>query len=355
MIADVIKYEGDNHTFVYKHSCEDFNLTTQLIVHESQEAVLFLNGEALDLFGPGRYTLSTENIPLLKKFINKPTGGETPFHAEIYFINKTEQLAIKWGTDSKVEYIDPIYHFPLAIGASGEMALKVNNSRKLLVKLVGTEELLNQDKLVLYFRGILINKIKPYIAKTMKEESINIFEIDERLEDFSEALKKKLTDIFDEYGLELKNFYVTNILKPEGNAEYDKFRSLHFRKYHDIEEAKLKQEVEVIDQETEAKKMLIESEALAKKREQEGYTFQQEKSFEIAKEAAGNEGSGNFTSAGIGLGIMSNVGNSVGGVINDAFKNVGENNSIFCTKCGNALKATDNFCSKCGSEVNHEN
>ena len=75
MIAEIIKYEGDNSTFVWKHPCEDFNTTTQLIVHESQEAILFLNGQALDLFGPGRHTLETQNIPLLRRIINIDNGN----------------------------------------------------------------------------------------------------------------------------------------------------------------------------------------------------------------------------------------------------------------------------------------
>ena len=66
-LVDIIKYEGDNSTFVWKHPCEDFNSLTQLIVHESQEAVFFMNGQALDLFGAGRYTLETQNIPKLGK------------------------------------------------------------------------------------------------------------------------------------------------------------------------------------------------------------------------------------------------------------------------------------------------
>ena len=84
-IADIIKYEGDNSTFVWKHPCEDFNTTTQLIVHESQEAIFFLNGQALDLFGPGRHTLEAQNIPLLRRLINIPTGGESAFHCEVFY------------------------------------------------------------------------------------------------------------------------------------------------------------------------------------------------------------------------------------------------------------------------------
>ena len=137
-IADVIKYEGDNSTFIWKHPCEDFNSLTQLIVHESQEAIFFMNGQALDLFGPGRYTLETENIPKIGRFLSRSTGDKTPFHSEVYFINKTVQMALKWGTDSKVRYIDPNSGVPLELGASGSMNMQVADSRKLLIKLVGT-------------------------------------------------------------------------------------------------------------------------------------------------------------------------------------------------------------------------
>ena len=119
-IAEIIKYEGDNSTFIWKHPSEDFNSMTQLIVHESQEAIFLLNGQALDLFGPGRYTLETQNVPKIGKFLNRATGGETPFHCEVYFINKTVQMALKWGTDSKARYIDPESGLPLELGASGQ-------------------------------------------------------------------------------------------------------------------------------------------------------------------------------------------------------------------------------------------
>ncbi|GHT87603.1 hypothetical protein FACS1894137_15110 [Spirochaetia bacterium] len=94
-IFQIVKCEGDNTTFVWKSPVEDFNTGTQLIVHESQEAVFLLNGQALDLFGPGRHTLETQNIPLIRSFLGKPTNDQTPFHCEVYFINKTEQMSIK--------------------------------------------------------------------------------------------------------------------------------------------------------------------------------------------------------------------------------------------------------------------
>ena len=179
-LLSIIKYEGDNTTFIWKHPKEDFNIGTQLIVHESQEAIFFMNGQALDLFGPGKYTLNTDNLPLLNKIINIPTNGKSPFHCEVYFVNKTIQMAIKWGTNSKIQFIEPVYNFPLEIGLSGEMNLKVNDSRKLLIKLVGTEKILTQTKLSDYFKAFINTRIKTYVSKIIKEQKINNFEIDEK-------------------------------------------------------------------------------------------------------------------------------------------------------------------------------
>ena len=93
-------------------------------------------------------------------------------------------MAIKWGTDSKVQYIEPTYGFPLSIGANGEMSLRAEDSRKLLLKLVGTENNLSQQKLVSFFRSFLMTRVKTYIAQVMKSSAINIFEIDESLETY---------------------------------------------------------------------------------------------------------------------------------------------------------------------------
>lgn len=357
-IAEVIKYEGDNSTFIWKHPCEDFNTTTQLIVHESQEAIFFMNGQALDLFGPGRYTLETQNIPLLKKFTNIPTDGKTPFHCKVYFINKTEQMAIKWGTDSRVQYIEPTYRFPLSIGASGEMSLSVSDSRKLLINLVGTERVLERNQLTNFFRAFLMTKVKTYIAQEMRSSAINIFEIDEQLESFSAAIKAKLDDDFLDYGVNLKQFFVTVIVKPDGDPQYEKFKELHFRQYADIAEAKLRQQTDVIYAQTEAQKVVIDSQAQATKRAQEGYTYQQERGFDVAQDVARNEAVGQFTNMGVGLGTMAGVGGAVGGVVGGAINGAfaGMNSSVpsqpatlFCDQCGAELTPGAAFCDNCGA------
>lgn len=360
-IAEIIKYEGDNSTFIWKHPSEDFNSLTQLIVHETQEAIFFMNGQALDLFGPGRYTLETQNIPKIGKILNRSTGDKTPFHCEVYFINKTEQMAIKWGTDSKVQYIEPTYGFPLSIGASGEMSLRAEDSRKLLLKLVGTEDFLSQQKLVTFFRSFLMTRVKTYIAQVMKANAINIFEIDENLTVFSDCLKKLLVEDFKDYGVSLERFFVTNIVKPDGERQYEKFKELYFRQYADIAEAKLRQQTDIIYAQTEAQKTVIESQALATKRAQEGYTYQQERGFDVAEKVAQNEAVGEFTNMGVGFGTMAGVGGAVGGMVggmmNDTRNSVltqplpQQNSASFCDNCGAKLAPGAVFCEECGASV----
>lgn len=363
-IADIIKYEGDNSTFIWKHPKEDFNSLTQLVVHESQEAIFFMNGQALDLFGLGRYTLETQNIPKIGKFLNRTTNSETPFHSEVYFINKTEQMAIKWGTDSKVQYIEPTYGFPITIGASGEMSLRAEDSRKLLLKLVGTENFLGQQTLISFFRSFLMTRVKTYIAQVMKANAINIFEIDEHLTAFSDNVKNLLVADFADYGVSLERFFVTNIVKPDGEKQYEKFKELYFRQYADIAEAKLRQQTDIIYAQTEAQKTVIDSQAQATKRAQEGYTYQQERGFDVAEKVAQNEAVGEFTNMGIGFGTMAGVGGAVGGMVggmmNDTMNaalnpqtpgTVQAASSGFCENCGAGLIPGAVFCEECGTPI----
>ncbi len=357
-IAQVIKYEGDNNTFVWKHPAEDFNTHSQLIVHESQEAVFFMNGQPLDLFRAGRYTLETQNIPILNKIINIPTGGESAFHCEVYFINKVEQMAISWGTDSKVQYLEPTYGFPIYLGAGGEMSLRVQDSKRLLVRLVGTESDLSRNKLSSYFRAFLLARVKTYMAQVLKNEKISIFEIDERLLEFSEELKKRLVGDFDEYGIALEKFFVTRIVKPDGDPQFENFKNLHYRQYADIADAKIRQQVGVIDQQTESQKVVIEARARAQRRSIEGYNYQQERGFDIAEKMAANEGAGNISSAGIGLGMMAGIGGTVGNAVGEAFSGAvngiyrGDNDQ-FCEECGAKIIPGAKFCDECGRQLNN--
>ena len=195
-LSELVKYEGDNSTFIWKYPNEDFNCMTELVVHEGQEAIFYANGQAADWFGPGRYKLDAKNIPILTDLINIVTGVAV-FHCEIYFINKTVQMAVKWGTDSKVRFNEPTLGVPVEIGASGEMNLAVADAKKLLIRLVGSRQGISWDEqgsgfaksLQMSFRPLINTEVKAHLSATIKQQNIDLVEVDEHLTELSEALK----------------------------------------------------------------------------------------------------------------------------------------------------------------------
>lgn len=209
-IPAVIRYESDNQTIVWKHPLTDFTTGTQLIVHESQEAVFFRNGEALDSFPAGRYTLETATLPKMNSIYQLPTQG-TPFRAEVYFVNLTTQLGIKWGTPSKVGMFDPVTGIHVELGASGAFNLRVSDARRLLIRVVGTaaglkqEEVFNQNGLG-YFRTLIVTQVKANLAKIIKSNHISVLELDEHLDTISRGLRDAINAELASYGLEVPEF-----------------------------------------------------------------------------------------------------------------------------------------------------
>lgn len=269
-LSELIKYEGDNSTFIWKYPNEDFNNMTELVVHESQEAIFFANGRAADTFGPGRYKLDAENIPILTKLINIVTGVSI-FHCEVYFINKTVQMAVKWGTDSKVRFVEPTLGVPLELGASGEMNLAVSDGRKLLIRLTGTMKGIAWDdagagftkSLQTSFRPLISTVVKSSLPSAIKQQNIDIVEVDEHLSELSDVLRDKILPGFEEYGLTIPQFYLTNVLLPESDPNFKRLRDLHtitLQKRAAAAEA----EVRASQAESRASYMTAEAEAEAK-------------------------------------------------------------------------------------------
>ncbi len=269
-LSELIKYEGDNSTFIWKFPHEDFNNMTELVVHESQEAIFFANGQAADTFGPGRYKLDAENIPILTKLINKVTGVSV-FHCEVYFISKTVQMSVKWGTDSKVRFVEPTLGVPVELGASGEMNLAVSDGRKMLIKLVGTmkgiawgEEGVGFTKsLQTSFRPLISTAVKSNLSAAIKQQNIDIVEVDEHLSELSEALKNKIIPGFEDYGLTIPQFFLTTIVLPENDPNYKRLRELHTVTLQK-RVAEAEAEVRTSQAESRASYMTAEAEAEAK-------------------------------------------------------------------------------------------
>ena len=409
-IAEIIKYEGDNSTFIWKHPSEDFNNLTQLIVHESQEAIFFMNGQALDLFGPGRHTLETQNIPKIGKFLNRVTGGETPFHCEVYFINKTVQMGVKWGTDSKVRFIEPTYGVPLEIGASGEMNLMVSDARKLLIKLVGTMNGIAWDdrsggftkSLASSFRPLISTAVKSNLSACIKANNINILEVDESLGLLSDVLKRNIIPGFEEYGLTIPEFYVTTVVLPEGDPNYKRIKDLHaisLQKRMVEAEASVKvtmaeaaatvtaaERQAVLERETtateqvrrEAERDLIRAQAEAQAAKMAGFAeaeimqakgYNQKDVLQAEVQKAYAEGLGNMTITGggggvagdmIGLGVGMAAAGAVSGQLGEMFKGFGATmptaeaqpaKKIVCPNCNSEVPENSKFCLECGTKI----
>lgn len=277
-IYDVIQFEGPNNILAWKHPAEDFNTLSQLIVRASQEALLFMNGQALDLFGPGRHTLETQNIPLLRKLVNVPSSGETPFQCEVYFINKAVSMGIDWGTDSPILIRDPELKINVNVRSYGTMALKVKDSRKLLLKLVGTTSVFAHEEIKRYFMGILMTRVKNGIGEAVRQYGIST--VSTRMLILSGIAEEFLKPVFDEYGMDLQHFTIDSINTPQDDSNYQRIQSA-----------------------------IAESE----KRRIENYTWEQEQAYRVAQAAAENEGiSGTITGAGMGAGMGAGFGLPLG-------------------------------------------
>ena len=394
-LASILKYEGDNETLVWKHPIEDFNLGSQLIVHESQEAIFFRDGQALDLFGPGRYTLETQQLPILEKLYRLPTDTEGTFHSEVYFVNLATQMGIKWGTDSKVRLFDPMTGMHVELGASGEFSVRVVNSRKLLIKLVGTTGELRQEQLLGnsgkgLFRALIMTQVKSYLAAAIRENAINILEIDERLVELSEALRQRINPKLAEYGLEMPEFYVSRVVTPDDDPNFRRMKEQFAEAYLNVRQEQIRKSVataeaerKAVEAQTAARMKIIgaqgDAEALKIQKQAEaeayrmqaaaeaeemrlkGYTYQQETARKVGMEAMQNGitgGSGGGLSEIAGLGVTLGTMGGVIGMTKDALnpvldtaKQAGQSmaGGWDCPECG-MKNITGKFCPECGAK-----
>lgn len=396
-LASIIKYEGDNETLVWKHPIEDFNLGSQLIVHESQEAIFFRDGQALDLFGAGRYTLETQQLPILEKLYKLPTDTEGTFHSEVYYINMATQMGIKWGTDSKVRLLDSMTGMHIELGASGEFNIRVINSRKLLLKLVGTTAALKQDQLMGtngkgLFRTLVMTQVKSFLAATIRENAINVLEIDERLMELSEALRLRINGKLAEYGLEMPEFFVSRVVTPDDDPNFRKMKEQFAEQYLNVRQEQIRKNIAVaeaerkaVEAQTAAQMKIIgaqgDAEALKIKKQAEAEAYRMQAAAEaeemrmkgynqkdviqadVQKSYAGALGQMGANGGGSGLGDIAGLGVTLGamggiiGMTKDAMApmmNMGTEAAVpaatgWDCSCG-VKNIQSKFCPECGSK-----
>ena len=213
--SQVLQFEGSVDSLVWKNPIEDFNTTSVLVVDETHEALLVVNGNACDLFGPGRHVLETPNIPLVKRIINIPTDGQTSFPCKVFFINKVHQMDLTWGIPGEITLNDPVYDIFLHVGMCGNMNFLINDSRKFMLKMVGFRDAFDAESMVSKFRGIIKQYVKSYISKIMNVGKVSYFDMNENLFEISEVVKEQLRPLFEDYGIDVLQFNIESITVPD--------------------------------------------------------------------------------------------------------------------------------------------
>jgi len=339
-IIDLVRWSPQGNETIYAFRFPETNLSTytQLIVQESQEAVLFSKGQIVGKFGPGKHTLNTENLPILRNLFGIPFGGKNPFTAEIWFVNKLQPYNIDWETDS-MSIHDVDYNTQLPLVSKGRYGLKVKEAEKFLIKIVGTKSEFTQVDLTDQFFGEFSTKTKSTIVRFMQNHRIGFKSISAHLDELSEYLKGTMQAFWDNLGLDLTQFYITSI---------------------------------DIDTSTETGRKVAEAISQQSSMSITGHTWQQEKMFDVANNAVDGLGNGNGGLIG-GLMAMNMMGGMGGGnsagMMNPQYNqpNFGGNNQgqvgqpnqpvqqvreVFCSNCSKKYPNTHRFCPFCGDPYN---
>lgn len=324
-IVSVVKYDGDPDVFAWKYPDDELGTWTQLIVNESQQAILFQGGQALDVFEAGHHTLNTKNIPFLENLINLPFGGDSPFKAEVWFVNKVFNLDVKWGTPTPVQLMDQIYRIFVPVRSNGVFGIRIDNPKKFLVKLVGTLPAFSRQEIARYFRGLYITRVKDAISTYIIERKISILEISMFLDELSDYLKERTSPIMDEYGIELVNFFVNEVSVPDDDPAVIKLRDSFARKA----------EMDII-----------------------GFDYVQERSFDTLEGAATNPGSmaAPMMGAGMGMGMGFGMGAGMGGAFSELAQNLNtskpaQRSAGSCLECSASVSVEHKFCPSCGTRI----
>ncbi|HBL25977.1 MAG TPA: virion core protein (lumpy skin disease virus), partial [Acidobacteria bacterium] len=185
-------------------------LGSQLIVEESQQAVFFRDGKALDTFGPGRHTLATQNIPVLASVFGLPFGGESPFQAAVVFVAMKTFLDLKWGTKEPVLFRDKELSM-VRLRAFGKFAVRVTNAQLFVNTVVGTRGLYTTEGVEDWFRDAIVARLTDVLGENLT----TIIDLPRLYDELAMGLKSRVADDFAKYGIELVDLLMGAITPPE--------------------------------------------------------------------------------------------------------------------------------------------
>lgn len=355
---DIIACEQDNNTLVSKYYVEDFYAKSVLFVNESQEALFYKDGQALDLFQSGRHTLEVSNLPLFKKFFTHLFKGDRlAFPCNVIFINKVCVLDMGWGTDTPITVEDPRYHRIVSVRANGQMGIKIDDSRKFVVKVVGQLNEFTVEEVKKIIKGMVMVYVKETIATAIIMNGASVLEVSTQLSRLSQLIQENVDQKLEPLGLKLENFFVGAIVPDENDM-------MVLRQAKDREAD--------MDMESMAKQRasIREIDAEAYKQNALGFTYQEGRAFDVMDKAAQNQGAGGaMMNAGMGLGMGLGMAKGFGGMM-DGINNTTahpqaqanpqaqapQTNAAtkLCPNCGAQVPANAKFCTNCGNKFEEQ-
>ena len=298
---------------VPEHGAGDFRIGSQLIVRESQSAVFFRDGKALDSFGPGRHTITTANIPLLIGLIGKAFGNRSPFTAEVYFVNLRDFLDQKWGTPDPIALRDSDLGL-VRVMARGSYSMQVADPQLFVNKIVGVQGIYSTSQISGYLRNIITSKTTDLLATTMK----SVLDLPRMLDELSAGGRAKLADDFAVLGIALKTFYITSVGPTEQTAQ-------------------------AID----------EAASIGAIGNMQAYTqYKAAQAMVAAAESSGEAGS--LAAAGVGVGAGVGIGAAMAGAIGQATQPQARAQAaspVACSECGAQNATGSRFCASCGAQI----
>ena len=381
----LIKSDLNQHILIQKYPLVNFNIGSQIIVNTSQTAILFDNGDIIATLSGGKYQITKESSFLSKANYNNETLS---FYSELYFVNNSYISQAKWGTDSKVKLLDPISGLHVELGAYGNYSLKIENPVKFLTLVVGAGEKhlseVNEDYVNSKVKANVISIFKANLAKTIKENKINVLELDEHIQEIANLIKDLINIEIGKFGLCLVDFVVSAITTPDDDPNFRRMKQQYAERYLKIQEEKIKEEtaiasnsriqvetatqinkdiliakanaeIERIKAQAQADAYRYKAQAEADEMKMKGYTYQDETSRKIASEAVAggmfNNNSGdNLISSLVETKLKVDVTKKVGNELTKEIINGFTSDSNWtCNNCHTVVER-GNFCPECGSK-----
>lgn len=223
-LIDVIEWTDYHQDTIVQRKPEsgpgDFKFGAQLIVRDSQAAVFFRDGKALDTFGPGRHTLSTANLPLVEGLVKAVSGGHNVFTAEVFFVNQRVFTEMKWGTPNPIDMKDPDLGW-VQLRAFGSYSIKIEDPQLFIGTLVGQQRLYTTAALSQFLKGSLRTHLNSLLGSTFESYA----KIRGELRNLAEAMKVKVRNDFAKYGIELRDFFIDDVSVPEEVQEAFRLRA----------------------------------------------------------------------------------------------------------------------------------